>query len=86
MIKILTILFKTLLQASGRICLYTKKCIYSAGPKSCYPPPIFKKVTFSELCSANYVNDRKLFFCNKLHISEIRQKNQKIENYVQNRP
>ena len=33
---------------------------YSAGPKSCYPPSI--NVTFSELCSVNYVKDKNLFF------------------------
>ena len=40
--------------------------MYSAGPKSCYPPPI--KVTFTELCGANYVKDKNLIFFAINHI------------------
>ena len=49
---------------------------YSAGPKSCYPPSI--KVTFSELCSANYVKDRNLFFLQQ--ITYFLKKYKKIKN------
>ena len=69
-------------------CMYRAKkhfSIYSAGPKSCNPPPI--NVTFSELCGENYVKERNFFFFfKKSHISKIIQKIWKSQNYVQNRP
>ena len=50
------------------VCLLIDE--YSAGPKSCYPPPSIN-VTFSKLCGANYVKEKLNFFCNKSYITQI---------------
>ena len=61
----------------------SKRKLYSAGPKSCYPPPSIN-LTFSELWCKQCQRQKLDFFCNKSHNTKRKQKKSKTQNYVQN--